>query len=120
MATYSTGPGKTTVAIEVLETIARLSALQVPGVSRMNPAPARSVKGILKRSLAADGVIIEVKDDLVYANLYVVLENDVNLREIGRQIQTEVARAITEMVGMQVGRIDIHIEEIDYPEETEA
>jgi uncharacterized alkaline shock family protein YloU len=24
------------------------------------------------------------------------------------------------MVGMQVGRVNIHIEDIDYPEETEA
>jgi uncharacterized alkaline shock family protein YloU len=29
-------------------------------------------------------------------------------------IQEKVSRAITEMVGMEVGKINIHIEDIDY------
>ncbi|HJW89820.1 MAG TPA: Asp23/Gls24 family envelope stress response protein [Anaerolineales bacterium] len=120
MSAYPVGPGKTTIAIEVLVTIARLSALKVPGVSRMSPTPGRAVKGLFKRSQASDGVIIEVKDDMVYADLYVVLENGVNLKDVGRQIQSEVDRAITELVGMQVGRIDVHVEDIDYPQELEA
>ena len=32
-------------------------------------------------------------------------------------IQKEVARAISEMVGMEPGQINVHIEDIDYDEE---
>jgi uncharacterized alkaline shock family protein YloU len=50
----------------------------------------------------------------------VILKNDVNMREVSRNIQHDVARAISTMVGMQVGRINIHIEDMDYPENSEA
>jgi uncharacterized alkaline shock family protein YloU len=62
-----------------------------------------------------DGLHIEVVDDLVYTDLYVVLMPDVNIREVGRNIQIAVARAITEMIGMQVGVVNVHVEDIDYP-----
>ena len=48
-----------------------------------------------------------------------MVEEGVNIREVGRNVQHQVARAIQEMVGMDVAHIDIHIEDIDY-EATEA
>ena len=111
-------PGKTTIAPEVLLTIARLATLDIQGVSRMAPVPG-GVSWIPKRS-QADGIHIEIEDDRVYADIYVILENNVNVREVSRNIQREVARAISDMVGMEVGRVNLHIEDIDYPPETEA
>ncbi len=111
--------GKTTVAPEVLLTIARLTTLGVPGVSRMSPMPG-GVNRLFKRGYG-EGVRLDIReDDQVYADLYVILKSDVNIRDVSRQIQQHVTRAITEMVGMEVGRVNIHIEDIDYPAETEA
>jgi len=42
--------------------------------------------------------------------------NETNAREVSRTVQSEVARAVEDMVGMQVKRIDIHIEDIDFGE----
>lgn len=120
MNQHPAGPGKTTIAIDVLTTIARLAALNVPGVSRMSSPSGKAVKGLFRRSQYEDGTVIEVKDDIVYADLYLVMSSDVNIRDVGRRVQYEVARAITDMVGMQVGRINVHIEDIDYSQETEA
>ncbi|HEX9618047.1 MAG TPA: Asp23/Gls24 family envelope stress response protein [Anaerolineales bacterium] len=120
MTNYPAGPGKTTIAIDVLTTIARLAALNVPGVSRMCPPAGKAVKGLFRRGQHEDGTVIEVKDDTVYADLYIVLLSDVNIRDVCRRVQSEVARSITDMVGMQVGRINVHVEDIDYPQETEA
>jgi uncharacterized alkaline shock family protein YloU len=50
----------------------------------------------------------------------VILESDVNIREVGRNIQIAVARAITEMIGMQVGDVNVHVEDIYYPEVPEV
>jgi len=47
-------------------------------------------------------------------DLYIVLKQDVNIREVSRTVQHEVARAISEMVGILVGRINVHVEDIDY------
>jgi uncharacterized alkaline shock family protein YloU len=35
-------------------------------------------------------------------------------------VQQQVTRAMQEMVGMDVGHVDIHIEDIDYEEVAEA
>ncbi|HJS17293.1 MAG TPA: Asp23/Gls24 family envelope stress response protein [Anaerolineales bacterium] len=109
---YTHTQGKTTVAPDVLVTIARLSALSVPGVSRMANVTG-GVNRLFKRGVH-DGVRLEVKDNTVYANLYLILKNDVNIREVSRNVQGQVARALQEMVGMEIGEIEIHIEDIDY------
>jgi uncharacterized alkaline shock family protein YloU len=114
MSDYPRPPGKTTIAPEVLLTIVRLTALKVDGVCELSTVPG-GVNRFFRRGYG-DGLRIEIEDDPVYADLYVVLDNNVNIRQVSRQVQKDVARAISEMVGMRVGRINIHIEDIDYPE----
>ena len=111
-------PGKTTVSPDVLVTIARLSTLSVPGVSRLASLPG-GVNRLFRRG-SGDGVRIETEENVVFADLYLVLKQDVNLREVSRNVQKQVARAIQEMVGMEIGHINIHIEDIDYEEAREA
>jgi uncharacterized alkaline shock family protein YloU len=74
------------------------------------------VNKLFKRGVH-DGVRMEVKDNTVYANLYLILKRDVNIREVSRNVQGQVARALQEMVGMDIGEIEIHIEDIDYGEQ---
>ncbi len=124
MSTSTRPPGKTTIAPEVLLTIVQLTVLKVPGVSCLSPAPG-SVNhffGLRKKQplQGNEGVHIEIKDDIVYADLFLILKGDYNVRDVSHNVQHEVARAISEMVGMQVGRVNIHIEDIDYPMLVEA
>src|SRR3972149_5342608 len=97
--------GKTTIAPDVLLTIAKLSALGVPGVAQMSPVPG-GVNRLFRRGIG-DGVRIEVKDQSVAVDLYLVVKNDVNVREASRAVQAEVTRAIHEMVGMEVLVVDV-------------
>ncbi|MBV6451057.1 MAG: hypothetical protein MHPDNHAH_01785 [Anaerolineales bacterium] len=102
---------KTTIAPDVLVTIARLSALSVPGVSRM-----AGVKGGVNRLFKRgdhDGVRIEVEDNVAYVSLYLILKKDVNIREVSRNVQEQTARALQDMVGMDIGAIEVHVENID-------
>ena len=108
-------PGKTTVAPDVLVEIARMAALKVEGVSNMAPV-AGGVNRLFKRGIV-DGVRISIEDEIVYADLYIILKNDVNIRDTSRTVQQKVTRTITEMVGMDVAEVNIHIENIAYPEE---
>jgi uncharacterized alkaline shock family protein YloU len=106
--------GKTTIAPDVLLTIARLSALGVPGVARTSQVPG-GVNRLFRRG-ADDGVRIEVRDQAVAVDLYLVVEHERNVREVSRAAQAAVARAIQEMVGMDVLAVNIHIEDVAYPE----
>lgn len=104
--------GQTTVSPEVLHKIARLTALSVNGVSRM-----ASFRGSLEQLLGKDdykGASVQIKEDQVYVDIYVVLMSDFNVRDVSREIQSRVSRAISEMVGMDVGGVNIHIMDIDF------
>ena len=108
------------IAPEVLLTIARLTATQVPGVSRLCSAPGGVNRLFKKNVQQGEGLCIEIADEAVYIDIYVNLKHDVVVRDVCRKIQYEVQRAITEMVGLKVGRVNIHVEDIEYPEETKG
>jgi uncharacterized alkaline shock family protein YloU len=108
-------PGKTTVAADVIETIARLTTVNVPGVCRMSRIPSPIIKTLFRRGQIDQGVIVQVSDDTVSADLFVVVNKDVKIQEVSRNVQEEVARALLEMIGMRVGSINVHVEDIDYP-----
>jgi uncharacterized alkaline shock family protein YloU len=106
--------GKTTLAPDVLLTIARMAALGVEGVARMAPV-AGGFDRLFRRG-ANDGMQVTIEDGVVYVELYLIMKTDVNIREISRNVQKQVARAVSEMVGMEVGHVNVHIEDIDYAE----
>ncbi len=106
--------GKTTLTPDVLLTIARMAALEVKGVKRMAPIKG-GVNSLFGRG--NDGIRIVVEDNNVYVDLYLVLESDVNIRDVSRTVQQTVGRAISEMTAMEVGHVNIHIEDIDYKTE---
>ncbi len=112
MTEESRSPGVTTIAPEVILNIARLTTLAVDGVAAMSQTT--GVNELFQRGQRGGGIHIQVEEGKVSLNLHVVLAQDVNIRQVSRAIQKEVARAITEMVGMEVGSINIHIEDIDY------
>jgi uncharacterized alkaline shock family protein YloU len=110
--TSSRAPGTTTIAPGVLVTIARLTALGVDGVAGMATIPS-GVNRLLRRG-SGEGVEIRIENGSVAADLYLILERNTYVRDVSHQVQAEVARAIEDMVGMAVTRIDVHIEDIAY------
>ena len=107
--------GKTTLTPEVLLTIARMAALEVEGVRQMAP-----VRGGVNRPFRRgnEGVRMTVEDNNVIVDLFLIMDESVNLREVSRTVQQVVARSIVEMTGLEVAHVNIHIEDIAY--ETEA
>jgi uncharacterized alkaline shock family protein YloU len=114
MSDQTRPPGKTTIAPVVLTQIAKLTTLGVPGVNRLTVAPP-DVNRLFKPG-ANEGVKINVENDMVYVDLYVILNRDVNVRDVSHAIQSQVARAIVDMVGMEIGKVNVHVEDIDYSE----
>jgi uncharacterized alkaline shock family protein YloU len=104
--------GKTTIAQDVLISIARLTTLNVQGVKSTSPFVSSYDRIVTKPE--NEGVKVIVKDNSVYIDIYVILESGVNVRVVSKNIQLNVSRAISEMVGMEVGSINIHISDIAY------
>lgn len=103
--------GKTTIAPEVLLTIVRLTVLGVPGVARLC-ARRGGVGRILSVGRLGEGIHVDVHGDAVRVDIHVVAQPGSNMVNLARTIQREVARAIQDMVGMQVEEVNVHIEDV--------
>ncbi len=107
-------PGKTTVTPEVLLDIVRLEVEKVPGVYALAPVPGMFNR-ILRRSRT--GVRLTLEGEVVDADVHVILEHNVNLRQTAREIQKAVAQALERLVGFRVGRVNVYIEDLHIPAE---
>jgi len=105
-------PGKTTIAPDVLTQIARLTTLSVDGVKDLAPIPTSVDRLFLKN--ANEGVLVEVAENLVNVEIHILVNKDVNIRDVCREIQSQVSRSISEMVGMEIGKINVHVEDVVY------
>ncbi len=112
--------GTVTIAPNVLITIARLTALAQPGVSRMAPSVPGGANRLWSRSTtttAQDGVQVTIEDGTVAVDLYVIVAQDVNMLQLGQQVQTGVTRAIHDLVGMPVREVNVFIRDVETPAE---
>jgi len=104
--------GSVRIAPEVLATIVNLTAMSVPGILAMAPIPHNRLLGMGQPD-ATRGVSIQVRDNAVEADLYVVVAHGINMVAVGNQVQQAVAQAIHDMLGMGVHRINVYIQGIE-------
>jgi len=103
--------GKVTIAPNVLVTIVQKTAASAPGVDQLcTNVP--GVKRWLGLHSVGRGVEVRVADDRVDVDVYLVAKRNVELLQMGRQLQREVTRAIQDIVGMQVSEVNVHIEDV--------
>lgn len=104
--------GSVRISPEVLVTIARLTALAVPGVAGMYTDFPSNVDRFFRGRGSSDGVRIQVVDNAVSVDLSLVAYSDTNLLEMGQAVQQQVSRAIQTLVGMPVLAVNVHIEDV--------
>ena len=109
MVTESSGVIR--VARQVLIDIITSVALETPGVIRMARGSDQWSR-FLGREIPRQGVALTIDDNVVSADLYIVVASGVTIVEVGSVIQTEVASAIEEMVGMQVREVNVYIQDV--------
>ena len=100
-----------TIAPGVLLAVVRLAALRVPGVARMGSTPG-GVNRWLRRTPIERGIQMLIDDQTVTIDVYIVVNAEANLREVSKDVQKQVTRDIEENVGMHIGTINIHIEDV--------
>ena len=105
--------GRIEVAPEVLVTIARYAVQQVEGVGQMAQVPADMAR-LFQRGLRQDGVLLDLSENKVRFNIYVIMAPHVNLLEASRAIQTAVSEAVEMMVGIAVAAVNVFVEDVHY------
>jgi uncharacterized alkaline shock family protein YloU len=105
--------GKITVAPEVILDIIRQAVLYTDGIAGMASIPPR-VDRIFRRLITGDGIAMEVLEDSVAIDLYVIAE-EVDLLDLSHRVQREVIRSVDRLVGLNVHEVNIHVEDVAYP-----
>lgn len=103
--------GVVRIAPQVLSTIVTNTALEIPGVVRMAQAPDQWTRW-LGREIPRQGVSLTVKDNVVSADLYLVVEAGANIVNVGAAVQEEVSSALEHIVGMQVHEVNVYIQDV--------
>lgn len=102
-----------TIAPSVLIAIARHATEEVEGVSRMGQIPV-DVGRLLRGHPMGSGIVLEIADQSVAVDLYLLVKPGANMRDTSREVQHAVKRAIQDLVGMRVTTVNVHIEDVDF------
>lgn len=113
MSEQTESNGRIEVAPGVVATIAYFATLRVEGVAKMAPIPADASR-LFRRQYRQDGIILDLSNDKVRFDIYVIMKPDVNVMETSHALQTAVAEAVDTMVGLPVDAVNVHVEDVIY------
>lgn len=112
--------GTTTVVDPVVAKIAGIAAREVPGVFDLGGGAARVV-GTIRDAIGqrdrGQGIKVEVGEKQVAADVTIVVEYPEQLQVVAENVRHAVARAITELVGMEVAEINVTVTDVHIPGE---
>ena len=104
--------GVTRVANDVVAWIAALTALRVDGVHAMYRPGGQSLERILRRRVAHRGARVELRDDGLLIDLWIVMVAGANVAAVGAQVQRGVGDAIRRMLGLPLAAVNVFVSEV--------
>ncbi|MGB8647913.1 MAG: Asp23/Gls24 family envelope stress response protein [Anaerolineae bacterium] len=107
--------GSIVIAPEVLTTVVRLVALETPGVVAFNSTLPGRMSRVLRGNKSSHGIDVQIEDGAVTVDVYIIAERNVVLLPLGQTLQREISRAISDVVGMPVRAVNVHIEDVSDP-----
>ena len=115
------GGGETTIADEVVASIAGVAAREVEGVASVGKG---SVRRMLAERLAgaeekARGVEVEVGKIEAVVDLSLNVVYGFNIPKIIAEVRKKVAARLSDLAGLDAKEINVHIVGIEFPEKAE-
>lgn len=112
--------GNIKISVDVVSTIAGIAASQTKGVACMYSSFAGGIAEMLgAKKNPAKGVKVDMTEDSVKIDLYIVVEYGVRIPELAWEIQETVKNNVETMTGLEVEKVNIHIEGVSFAAEDE-
>lgn len=106
--------GEIQIAPEVIEVIAGLATVEVPGVAGMSGGFAGGFAELLGRKNLSKGVKVEVGQREGAVDVSVIIEYGNRLPEVVAAIQHNVKRSIENMTGLNVVEVNVQIHDVQF------
>jgi uncharacterized alkaline shock family protein YloU len=110
--------GKTVIDDAVVSKVAGIAAREVNGVHSLGGGAARAI-GALRDAIGqrdfGQGVKVEVGEKQVAADIVIVAEYPVSLQQVADGVRAGVARALEQIVGMEVAEVNVTVQDVYIP-----
>ena len=109
--------GRIHIADEVVEKVAGLAAMEVPGVADLGGDIERAIESVRERigigaKRGDQGVKADVLNNEVKVNVTVMVEYGHVVLEVARQVQANVARKTNRMLGLKVLEVNVTVDDV--------
>lgn len=101
--------GKIEIAPEVIEVVAGIAATEVEELFAMRGNFASGVVERLGKKTHSKGVKVELTDDGIIIDLYVILNFGVSIPKVAQKIQTNIRDSIKYMTALEVAEVNVHV-----------
>lgn len=112
--------GKIEISPEVIEVIAAIAASEVEGVAAMRGNFAAGVAEKLGRKSHRKGVKVDLTDDGIVLDVYVIVEYGYSIPSIGQEIQKNIRQELQNMTALDVNEINVHVVGISFEHKESA
>jgi uncharacterized alkaline shock family protein YloU len=116
--TQVTAAGRTVIDDAVVAKVAGIAAREVPGVFALGGNAARAFGAIREAIGSSDfgsGVRVEVGETQVAVDITIVVEYPNPMMTVAGAVRAAVARAIVDIVGLEVTEVNVAINDVNIP-----
>ncbi|KKE80663.1 Asp23/Gls24 family envelope stress response protein [Oceanobacillus caeni] len=101
--------GKIEIAPEVIEVIAGIAAAEVDELFAMRGNFASGVVERLGKRTHSKGVKVELTENGISIDLYVILNFGVSIPKVAQKIQTNIRESLKYMTSLELDEINVHV-----------
>ncbi|MFF4777225.1 Asp23/Gls24 family envelope stress response protein [Microtetraspora fusca] len=114
--------GRIKVADEVVEKVAALAALEIPGVADLGGDFERAFEAVRDRigvgsKRATQGVRAQIENQQVAVDVTIVIVYGHVVMDVAAEVKVNVARSVSRMLGMRVVEVNVTVDDVRLPGE---
>ena len=112
--------GNIKISNEVIATVAGIATSEIKGVAGMSGSVVGGIAEILGgKKNKGRGVKVETVENNVLIDLYIIVEYGAHIPDIAWEVQENVKNSVESMTGMNVEKVNIHIDGVSFDKENE-
>ncbi len=114
--------GNVKISDEVIAIISGIATSEIEGVYSMGGSAITSgIAEILgTKKNASKGIKAEVKEGKVIVDIHVIVKYGIKIPEVAWKIQERVKEELENMTGLEVERVNVHIDGVNIPKDEET
>lgn len=110
--------GNVKIADDVVAIIAGVAATEIPGVTSMSGGITGGFSEMLGMKNLSKGVKVEINENQVAIDVFIVVEYGKNISEIGKNVQQNIKNSVESMTELNVVEVNVNIQGVNIPKET--